>query len=179
MNHHTPVLLSESIENLVTDKSGLYFEGTIGFGGHTEKILSQLNTDARYIGTDKDINAYEHCKNKFKNDIRVKLFNASFTNIIDVSNIEFIEKYDGIFADLGVSSFQLDNKESGFTFREDAQLDLRMNKTQGEPASYYINNLEESWLLYFSNMVKKKTQEKLLEKLQLKERRIELLLPVL
>ncbi|MDA3860668.1 MAG: 16S rRNA (cytosine(1402)-N(4))-methyltransferase RsmH [Melioribacteraceae bacterium] len=144
MNHHTPVLLNESIESLVTDKSGLYFEGTIGFGGHSEFILSNLNDKARFIGTDKDINAYEHCKNKFKDDNRVELFNASFTNIIDVSNISFIEKYDGIFVDLGVSSFQLDNKESGFTFREDVQLDLRMDKSKGEPASFYLNKISES-----------------------------------
>ena len=146
MNHHTPVLLSESIESLVTDKSGLYFEGTIGFGGHSEHILSQLNTDAKFIGTDKDINAYEYCTQKFIDDKRVKLFNASFTNIIDVANIEFIEKFDGIFADLGVSSFQLDNKESGFTFREDAVLDLRMNKSKGNSASYYVNKLSENEL---------------------------------
>jgi 16S rRNA (cytosine1402-N4)-methyltransferase len=146
MKHHTPVLLSESIESLITDKSGVYFEGTIGFGGHSEQILSQLNADAKFIGTDKDINAYEYCTQKFINDNRVKLFNASFTNIIDVANIEFVEKFDGIFADLGVSSFQLDNKESGFTFREDVALDLRMNKNNGEPASFYINKLSESEL---------------------------------
>jgi len=146
MKHHTPVLLNESIENLITDKSGSYFEATIGFGGHSELILSQLNADAKFIGTDKDINAYEYCTQKFINDDRVKLFNASFTNIIDVANIEFIEKFDGIFADLGVSSFQLDNKESGFTFREDVALDMRMNKTIGKPASYYVNALSESEL---------------------------------
>ena len=147
MNHHTPVLLNESIENLITDKSGLYFEGTIGFGGHTELILSQLDADARYIGTDKDLIAFEHCTNKFKDDKRVELYNASFTNIIDISKIEFIEKFDGIFADLGVSSFQLDNKDSGFTFREDVPLDLRMDKSKGEPASFYLNKISENELI--------------------------------
>ncbi|MCF6268289.1 MAG: 16S rRNA (cytosine(1402)-N(4))-methyltransferase RsmH [Melioribacteraceae bacterium] len=146
MNKHTPVLLNESIENLISNKSGIYFEGTIGFGGHTELILSHLDADAKYIGTDKDIAAYEHCKNKFKDDKRVELYNASFTNIIDISKIEFIEKFDGIFADLGVSSFQLDNKDSGFTFREDVQLDLRMDKSQGEPASFYLNKISEKEL---------------------------------
>lgn len=147
MNHHTPVLLNESIENLITNKSGFYFEGTIGFGGHTELILSHLNADARYIGTDKDLIAYEHCKNKFKDDKRVELYNASFTNIIDVSKIEFIEKFDGIFADLGVSSFQLDNKDSGFTFREDVPLDLRMDKSQGEPSSFFLNKISKNELV--------------------------------
>jgi len=147
MNHHIPVLLNESIENLITDKSGKYFEGTIGFGGHTELILSNLDAEARYIGTDKDINAYEHCKNKFREDKRIELYNASFNNIIDISKITFIEKFDGIFADLGVSSFQLDNKESGFTFREDVQLDLRMDKSKGEPASFFLNKISENELV--------------------------------
>jgi 16S rRNA (cytosine1402-N4)-methyltransferase len=147
MNHHTPVLLNESIEKLITNKSGLYFEGTIGFGGHTEVILSQLDDNARFIGTDKDVIAYEHCKNKFKNDNRVKLFNASFTDINNVAKIEFIDKFDGIFVDLGVSSYQLDNKEAGFTFREDVPLDMRMDKSKGESAAYYLNNLDEKELV--------------------------------
>jgi len=146
MIHHTPVLLNESIENLITDKSGSYFEGTIGFGGHTELILSNLDADAKFIGTDKDLNAYEHCKNKFRDDKRVELYNAGFTSIIDISKIEFIDKFDGIFADLGVSSFQLDNKDSGFTFREDVQLDLRMDKSKGEPASFFLNKISENEL---------------------------------
>ena len=147
MNHHIPVLLNESIENLISDKAGIYFEGTIGFGGHTKFILENLNNKARFVGTDKDTIAYEHCKNKFKDDSRIKLFNASFTNIIDISKIEFIEKFDGIFADLGVSSFQLDNKDAGFTFREDAPLDLRMDKSQGDTASFYVNSLNEKELM--------------------------------
>ncbi len=143
MSLHTPVLLKESIENLVINRSGFYFEGTIGFGGHTEAILSQLNDNAKFVGTDKDNAAYEYCKNKFKNDKRVSLYNTGFTEIVNISKIEFIEKYDGIFVDLGVSSFQLDNPDSGFTFREDVQLDLRMDKSSGYPASFYLNRIEE------------------------------------
>jgi len=147
MNHHIPVLLKESVENLITNKSGLYYEGTIGFGGHSEVILSKLNADAKFVGTDKDLTAFNYCKNKFINDTRVKLYHASFTNIVNISKIEFIEKFDGIFVDLGVSSFQLDNKDSGFTFREDVPLDLRMDKSKGEPASFYLNKLDEKELV--------------------------------
>jgi len=143
MLYHTPVLLDEIVEYLVTDSSGVYFEGTIGFGGHTKKILSKLTKSARYIGTDKDSTAYDHCKTLFKDDNRVKLYNTSFTNILNISRIEFIEKYDGIFADLGVSSFQLDNKESGFTYRENSPLDLRMDKSKGFPASFVVNTFKE------------------------------------
>jgi len=147
MNYHIPVLLKESIEYLITDKSGFYFDGTIGFGGHSEVILSNLNSKAKLIGTDKDLSAFEYCKNKFIEDKRVKVYHAGFTNIINISKIEFIDKYDGIFVDLGVSSFQLDNKDSGFTFREDVPLDLRMDKSLGEPASFYLNKLEEKELV--------------------------------
>lgn len=143
MQYHTPVLLNETIDYLVTEKSGVYFEGTVGFGGHTEKILSNLTQDAKFIGTDKDTTAYNHCSTKFENDERVKLYNTSFTDILNISRIEFIDKFDGIFADLGVSSFQLDNKDSGFSFREDSPLDLRMNKSKGYPASFVVNTFAE------------------------------------
>ncbi len=143
MLYHTPVLLDETVDYLVTDRSGVYFEGTIGFGGHTKKILSKLTKSAKYIGTDKDSTAYDHCRTLFKDDNRVKLYNTSFTDILNVSRIEFIEKYDGIFADLGVSSFQLDNKDSGFTYRENSPLDLRMDKSKGYPASFVVNTFKE------------------------------------
>ena len=143
MLYHTPVLLKETIEFLITDKSGVYFEGTIGFGGHTKEIISKLSPKAKFIGTDKDSTAYNHCRTIFKDDERVKLYNTSFTNILDISRIEFIEKYDGIFADLGVSSYQLDNKDSGFSFREDSPLDLRMDKSKGYPAAFVVNTFSQ------------------------------------
>ena len=143
MQYHTPVLLNETVDYLVTNESGVYFEGTVGFGGHTKTILSKLSLSAKFIGTDKDTIAYNHCKSKFKDDERVKLYNTSFTDILNISRIEFIESYDGIFADLGVSSFQLDDKDSGFSFKEDSLLDLRMDKSKGHPASFVINKYSE------------------------------------
>lgn len=146
MSQHIPVLLSETLNYLITDRSGIYFDGTIGFGGHASEIINNLNFDARYLGTDKDISALDFCKKKFEADERVRLFNASFSDIDKISKIEFIEGYDGIFADLGVSSFQLDSADEGFTFREDVPLDLRMNKNAGVPASGIINSLPEDQL---------------------------------
>ncbi|MAT58397.1 MAG: SAM-dependent methyltransferase [Ignavibacteriae bacterium] len=140
---HEPVLLKESIEYLVINKSGFYFDGTIGFGGHSEKILDQLNENALLLGSDKDKEAYNYCRTKFENDFRVKLFHGSYKYLDIFSKIEFIDGFDGIFADLGVSSYQLDDKDAGFTFRQDSVLDLRMNKDEGEPAYFYLNTLEE------------------------------------
>ena len=141
-NHHVPVLLEKTIEYLVTNHSGAYFDGTIGFGGHARKILSQLDDGAKLIGTDKDKIAFDYSTNKFKDDKRVVVFNTAFTNIDAIGRIENVNRFDGIFADLGVSSFQLDNADSGFTFREDVPLDLRMDKTKGISAMDVVNGFD-------------------------------------
>ena len=140
---HIPVLLQESIEYLVNKKDGNYFDGTLGFGGHFSEILKTIGRKSKLVGTDKDENAFKYCTEKFENDKRAKIYNAPFTDIGIISKIEFIDKYDGIFADLGVSSFQLDEAESGFTYREDTLLDLRMNKNSGAPAYEFLNHLKE------------------------------------
>ena len=140
---HEPVLLKESVEHLIVNKSGFYFDGTIGFGGHSEKILEQLSNNSLLVGSDKDKEAFNYCKTMFSADERVKLYHGSYKYLDNFSKIESINGFDGIFADLGVSSFQLDEKEAGFTFRQDSVLDLRMNREEGEPAFYYLNTLDE------------------------------------
>ena len=140
---HQPVLLNESLENLITDPNGIYLDATIGFGGHSKEFLQKLNNKAKLLGIDKDDNAYQSCKELFKDDKRVLLYKTGFKNIDLISKIEFIEKFDGIFADLGVSSFQLDESDSGFTYREEAILDLRMSKEEGIPAHKVLNEFEE------------------------------------
>lgn len=140
---HEPVLLKESVEHLIVNESGFYFDGTIGFGGHSEKILEQLSHNSLLVGSDKDKEAFNYCKTKFSADERVKLYHGSYKYLDTFSKIESINGFDGIFADLGVSSFQLDEKEAGFTFRQDSVLDLRMNREEGEPAFYYLNTLDE------------------------------------
>ncbi len=140
---HVPVLLKESMEYLVNKKEGSYFDGTLGFGGHFSHILNLTGSKSRVVGTDKDIKAFNYCIKKFENDNRARIYNAPFTEIDIISKIEFIDKFDGIFADLGVSSFQLDDKDSGFTYREDTVLDLRMDKSSGIPAYEVLNSLPE------------------------------------
>lgn len=143
MIFHVPVLLKESIEYLVTKEDGCYFDGTVGFGGHSQEILNRLNIKGKLIATDKDQSAFEYCKNRFEPDTRFSVYHTSFTNINSISKIEFIEEFDGIFADLGVSSYQLDNADSGFTFREDTLLDLRMNKNEGLSAADVLNGFSQ------------------------------------
>jgi 16S rRNA (cytosine1402-N4)-methyltransferase len=141
--HHIPVLLDESIDYLVTNREGVYFDGTVGFGSHTEGILKQLHKNGNLIATDVDKDAFNFSFDKFNDDKRVKLYNYNFTEIDTIARIESIEKFDGIFADLGVSSFQLDNLASGFTYRADAKLDLRMDKTKLVSASDILNSFSE------------------------------------
>jgi len=141
--NHVPVLLNESIDFLLTKKEGIYFDGTVGFGGHSEAILKRLNNEGKLIATDKDITAFEYCKKKFSDDKRFSIYRTSFTSIDSISKIEFIDKFDGILSDLGVSSYQLDSSEAGFTFRNDATLDLRMNKEEGISASDLLNKFPQ------------------------------------
>jgi 16S rRNA (cytosine1402-N4)-methyltransferase len=141
---HTPVLLNESIDYLVTKKSGVYFEGTLGFGGHTQKLLNSLSATGSVISTDVDLTAFNYCKKKFKEEERVKLYNFNFSLIDVIAKIESIEFFDGILADLGVSSFQLDNTAAGFSYKFSTELDLRLNKSLRKTAADFINQEAEA-----------------------------------
>ncbi len=142
-SHHTPVLLNESLEYLITDKSGIYFDCTLGFGGHSEGLLLKLNKDAGIIATDLDKDAFNFSRKKFNNDSRIKIYNFNFSQIDVISKIESIAGFNGIIADLGVSSFQLDNPGSGFTYRNEAKLDLRLDKTKEITAEDVVNSFSE------------------------------------
>ncbi|NCQ16837.1 MAG: 16S rRNA (cytosine(1402)-N(4))-methyltransferase RsmH [Ignavibacteria bacterium CG_4_8_14_3_um_filter_37_9] len=143
---HQPVLLNESVSLLISNKSGKYFDGTLGFGGHSEAFLQHLNDDALLAATDVDETAFSYCQKEFVNEERMKIYNFNFTQIDSVAKLEMIDGFDGIFADLGVSSYQLDNVEKGFTFRSEAPLDLRMNKNLAISAADVLNTFEEEEL---------------------------------
>ena len=141
--HHTPVLLDKSLEFLVTDINGIYFDGTLGFGGHSSGILNRLSADGLLIGTDVDQDAFSFSKKKFLEDKRIKLYNMNFSQIDIIAKIESIPFFNGILTDLGVSSFQLDTAESGFSYRSNAQLDLRMDKSKVINAADVVNSYSE------------------------------------
>ncbi|MBI5661379.1 MAG: 16S rRNA (cytosine(1402)-N(4))-methyltransferase RsmH [Ignavibacterium album] len=143
---HVPVLLNETIDLLITDKSGTYFDATLGFGGHSEAILRKLDSSGKLIATDVDDNAFNYCKEKFKNDKRVSLYKFNFSMVDVIAKIESVTGFDGILADLGVSSFQLDKPDAGFTFRTETELDLRMDKTKKQTAADIVNELSEDEL---------------------------------
>lgn len=140
---HNPVLLKESIDYLVTNKTGNYFDGTLGFGGHTKEIFDRLSKKGIVVSTDVDLNAFNYCKKKFKDEDRIKLYNFNFSFVDVIAKIESLEFFDGIIADLGVSSFQLDNAAAGFSYSVDSALDLRLDKSLKKTAADFINGEPE------------------------------------
>jgi 16S rRNA (cytosine1402-N4)-methyltransferase len=143
---HIPVMLDEAVSLLVRKTSGVYFDGTLGFGGHSEEILKRLDEQGRLVAADVDEDAFNFSKAKFNSDPRVKLYKYNFSRIDVIAKIESIEFFDGVLADLGVSSFQLDNPASGFTYREEADLDLRLDKTAKQSAADVVNSFSEEEL---------------------------------
>ena len=123
-NYHTPVLLKESIDALIIDPNGVYIDVTFGGGGHSKEILKRLTEKGKLISFDQDPDAI---KNKI-NDRRLSMINSNFQYMNNfIRNLGIIE-VDGIIADLGISSHQIDNGERGFSYRFDTRLDMRMDK---------------------------------------------------
>ena len=141
--HHIPVMLKESLDLLIVDRSGKYFDATLGFAGHSGEILKRLNPDGLLVASEVDNDAFEYCQNKFSNESRLNLYNLNYSLVDVIVKIESINFFDGILADLGVSSFQLDEPSSGFTFRTDAPLDLRMDKSKKVTAADVVNTFTE------------------------------------
>lgn len=156
-DQHVPVLLSESIDYLITDKTGYYFDGTLGFGGHSGEILKRIDEQGLIISTDVDRTAFNYCKKKFSGVSHVKLYNFNFSLIDVIAKLESIKFFNGVIADLGVSSYQLDNPSAGFSYSTDAPLDLRMDKNLKVNAADIVNTVDERML---ANIIYKYGEEK-------------------
>ena len=143
---HESVLLDETIEQLAIVKNGIYVDGTLGGAGHSSAILDRLGDDGHLIGIDQDEEAIEAAKARLKNDSRVTVVKSNFKNIRQVLDGLGIDKVDGILLDLGVSSHQFDDPERGFSYREDAPLDMRMDTRQGMSAADIVNSYTEEEL---------------------------------
>ena len=145
---HKPIMVSECIEGLQIKPEGIYIDGTVGGGGHSSKIAALLNEKGLLVGLDRDQEAIKASKQKLMNFKKnVKLIHTNFSNIKEVVQEDLNELVDGILLDLGVSSYQLDNAERGFTYQVDAQLDMRMDKTQKLSAEDVVNNYNKEELL--------------------------------
>jgi 16S rRNA (cytosine1402-N4)-methyltransferase len=137
---HVPVLLKETIEKLDIKKNGIYIDCTLGGGGHSSEILKRLDKKGTLIGIDQDIEAINASKERLKEYDNVIYVHDNFYNIKNILDDLNIEKVDGILMDLGVSSYQLDKAERGFSYMKDAPLDMRMNRDQVLSAYDVVNN---------------------------------------
>ena len=140
---HKPVLLRECIEGLNIKKDGIYVDGTLGGAGHSKEILRNLSDKGLLIGIDRDEEALKASKQnlaKFKN---VKYIHGYHDNIKTILEDIGIEKVDGILLDLGVSSYQLDERNRGFSYLGENELDMRMDKTQTLTAKTVVNTYKE------------------------------------
>ena len=143
---HISVLKEESIVGLNIKPDGVYVDCTTGGGGHSLEIAKKL-TSGRLICFDKDTDALTFAKTRLKDYLdKITFVNRNFADIEEVLEELEIEGVDGILADLGVSSYQIDTAERGFSFMRDARLDMRMNKTQELDAFKVLNSYSESEL---------------------------------
>ncbi len=136
---HVSVLKQETVDALNIKHNGTYVDATMGLGGHSELILSKLTT-GKLISIDQDLNAYQYCKDKFKNNKNITIVNAKFSTIAKILEDLNIEKIDGILFDIGTSYYQLTDSSRGFTFKDDTKLDMRMNQQSDKDAIYVLNN---------------------------------------
>ncbi len=142
MKYHEPVLLHESVKELITNKSGTYVDCTFGGGGHSKEVLKHLNADGRLIAFDQDSDALA---NRIEDD-RFTLIMQNFRHLKNQLRFMQIQKVDGVLADLGVSSHQFDTADRGFSTRFDGALDMRMNQGLNKTAAHVVNDYSEEKL---------------------------------
>ena len=154
--NHISVLLEESVNALDIKPDGIYVDCTAGGGGHSAEVLKKLGENGRMVLFDRDPDAIETVTNRFKDDKRVTIVLSNFSEIKQVLADLGIDGVDGIIADLGVSSHQLDTAERGFSFHYDAPLDMRMSQ-QGTTAEDIVNSYSQKELF---NVISKYGEEK-------------------
>ena len=140
---HTSVLLEETIEGLNIRPDGIYIDGTLGGGGHTFEICKRL-TSGRVIGIDQDEAAIQAAGERLKAfEDKVTIVRSNYSDLKSILEQQHIQKADGIILDLGVSSYQLDNAERGFSYQSDSLLDMRMDRRQTLTAREIVNGYSE------------------------------------
>lgn len=140
--YHIPVLLTQSVDGLITRPEGTYVDVTFGGGGHSREILRRLSPDGHLLSFDQD----EDAERNIVDDQRFTFVRSNFRYLRNFLRYHQVEEVDGILADLGVSSHHFDDSERGFSFRFDGALDMRMNKRAGMTAADIVNTYDEERL---------------------------------
>ncbi len=155
---HTPVMATECIEGLNIKTKGTYVDGTLGGGGHASLICSKLDKDGSFLGIDRDQEAIEAAMKRLHSfECNVTVAHSNYSEIVHLLEEHKLGKADGILLDLGVSSFQLDNPDRGFSYMKDAPLDMRMNSLDPETAEDIVNTYDEKEL---TEVIRKYGEEK-------------------
>ncbi len=144
--NHKPVLLTESIAGLKIKPNGIYVDGTMGGAGHSKKIVEVLSPKGKLIGIDRDIEALNTSKQRLQNYQNITYVHGNHDNLKSILEELEIDKVDGILLDLGVSSYQIDEKKRGFSYMQDSPLDMRMDQNQELTAKEVINCYSEEKL---------------------------------
>lgn len=146
---HIPVMLEECLGGLKLKADGLYFDGTLGGAGHSSEILKRTSPSGRLIATDLDTEAIKNAEERLKEySGRYRLFHSNFKNFNEVLKEAGEKTIDGAILDLGVSSYQLDNRERGFSYMGEAKLDMRMNRENPKSAWEVVNLYDKQKLSY-------------------------------
>ena len=141
--NHKPVMLEECISGLNIKPEGVYVDGTMGGAGHSKEIVKRINNDGLLIGIDRDKEAISAAKEKLNDYSNVKYIHDNHDNIKEILKELSIPGVDGILLDLGVSSYQLDERNRGFSYMGIGKLDMRMDQTQKLTAEFVVNNYSE------------------------------------
>ena len=144
---HVPIMLDQVLENLDIKADGVYVDGTLGGAGHSHEIIKKLSSGGRLVGIDQDDDAIRSAGARLQKYMdRVDIVKANYVNMNPVLDELGIDKVDGILLDLGVSSYQFDNAERGFSYRMDAPLDMRMDRSSDYTAEDIVNDYSEEQL---------------------------------
>ncbi len=166
---HKPVLLNECIQALCIKPDGIYLDGTMGGGGHSYEIVKRLTAGGKLVAVDKDGDAHEAAKKRLRSfSDRIIFVRDDFKNACAVLDELGIDHLDGVLLDLGVSSYQLDNAERGFSYMQDAPLDMRMDRGQKTSAfevvnGYSVNELAAIFRDYGEEKLARRIAEKIAE----------------
>ncbi len=144
---HAPVLVDQVIHYLITDPGGIYLDGTLGGGGHAERILEYLSSRALYIGLDQDEDALAYARKRLGHKKNIIFERFNFAEIPILLKQQRLEQIDGILLDLGISSFQIDIPQRGFSYMQDGPLDMRMDQRLELTADQIINRYPENELV--------------------------------
>ncbi len=146
-SYHIPVMLNETLEHLITAPDGIYIDGTLGGGGHAEKICERLTSNGTLIGIDADTDAIQEAEKRLQRfQSNIQLVNENTAHIAAILHSRNISTINGLLLDLGVSSFQLDEAKKGFSFRGNERLDMRMDRRQSLDAHAIVNFYSEEEL---------------------------------